>query len=155
MNICEQAEAFRLLLIMGVVSKSEIIAWADELIATRDHLPEWLLDVSLAANEDDEAIVSKLDDLPCEGNRMIAAYSAIDRFAEAFRVECMPAQTAARILERWASSAKVNQDNWSEAMMPSWIAVEIGCGHASEQDVIASVKKCLAHFAAVRRAGPL
>ena len=152
MNICEQAEAFRLLLIMGVVSKPEIIAWADDLIATRDHPPEWLLDVSLAANESDEAIESKLRDLRCDGDRILAGYSAIDRFAEGFRTGGIPAQTAARMLRHWAASAKVNQDDWSAAMMPTWIADEIDCGHASEQDVIASVDTCLAHFAAVRRA---
>jgi hypothetical protein len=153
MNICEQAEMFRLLLIMGSVRKSDVIAWADGVIATQDQLPGWLLDVSLAANEDDEAIVAKLDDLPCEGNRMVAAYSAIDHFAKAFRLEGIGAETAAEMLQRWASSAKINQDEWSAAMMPSWIASELGCGHASEEDVIASVEKCLAHFAAVRRAG--
>ena len=104
MNICEQAEAFRLLLIMGVVPKSEVIAWADALIATRDELPNWLLDVSLAANEDDEAIVSKLDDLPCDANRMLAAYSALDRFTKAFHTEGIGAQTGDWMLERWASA---------------------------------------------------
>jgi hypothetical protein len=153
MNICEQAEAFRLLLIMGVVTKSDVIAWADEVIATGDQLPDWLLDVSLAANCDDEAIVSKLDDLPCEGNRTVAAYSAIDRFAEAFGSEGIGAQTAAEMLQRWASSAKINQEDWSAAMMPYWIASEIDCGHAREVDAIAAVRQCLAHFAAVRRAG--
>ena len=153
MNICEQAEAFRLLLIMGAASKPEIIAWADDLIATHDNPPGWLCDVSLAANEDEEAIQSKLRHLPCEGNRMIAAYSAIDRFAQAFRTGGIPAQTAARMLERWAASATVNEDEWSAAMMPRLIASEIECGHASEQDVIASVDECLAHFEALRRAG--
>jgi hypothetical protein len=153
MNICEQAEAYRLLLIMGVVPKSEVIAWADDVIATHDQLPDWLLDVSLAANEDDEAIVSKLDDLRCERNRMLAAYSAIDRFAERLRTDSVCAQTAAGMLLRWASSAKINQDDWSAAMMPHWIEVEIDCGHASEEYVISSVNKCLAHFAALRQAG--
>ena len=46
MNICEQAEAFRLLLLMGVIDKSEVIAWADGIIAARDVVPGWLLDVS-------------------------------------------------------------------------------------------------------------
>ncbi len=151
MNICEQAEAFRLLLIMGVASKAEIISWADELILARDELPGWLFDLSLAANGDDEVIESKLRDLPCEANLMTAAYSAMDRFAEKYRAGGVPAQTAARMLERWASGAKVNQGEWERAMMPSWIACEIDCGHASEQDVIASVDKCLAHFAAIRR----
>jgi hypothetical protein len=149
MNICEQAEAFRLLLIMGLVSKSEVIAWADELIGTRDDLPGWLLDVSLAANEDNEVIA--LGDLPCEGDRMLAAYWAIDRFAGAFRRGGMAARTAAHMLERWASSVKVYHDDWLKAMTPSWVAVEIDCGHASEQDVIALVDECLAHFAAMRR----
>src|SRR5262245_49345206 len=116
MNMCEQAEAFRLLLIMGVASKPEIIAWADDLIAKHDNLPGWLLDVSLAANQDEDAIELKLRGLPCEGNRMIAAYSAIDRFAQVFRTGGIPTRMAAQMLGRWAASARVNQDEWSEAM---------------------------------------
>jgi hypothetical protein len=153
MNLCEQAETLRLLLIMGLVSKAEVIAWADELIATRDDLPGWLLDVSLAANEDEEGIVSKLGDLPCEGDRMMAAYSAIDRFGEALRAGGMGARTAARMLELWASSVKVYHDDWLKAMTPSWIADEVDCGYVSEQYLIRSVEECLVHFAAVRREG--
>jgi hypothetical protein len=75
---------FQLLLIMGVVSKSEIISWADDLIARQDNVPEWLLDVSLAANGDDMAVEAKLRDLACAADCMTAAYSAMDRFADAF-----------------------------------------------------------------------
>src|SRR5437667_11900379 len=85
MNICEQAEAFRLLLIMGLVSKRDVISWADDLIEAPPHVPEWVLDVSLAANDDDEGLESKLRDLPCEADCFAAAHSAIDRFADAFR----------------------------------------------------------------------
>jgi hypothetical protein len=140
-----------LLLIMGIVSKSEIISWADDLIARPDNVPEWLLDVSLAANGDDMAVEAKLRDLPYAADCTTAAYSAIDRFAEAFHSGSIPPQAAARMLERWAASVKVNQHDWSEAMEPSWIAREIEYGYTSEQDVIASVNKCLTHFASLRR----
>jgi hypothetical protein len=54
MNMCEQAETFRLLLIMRVAAKAEIISLADDLIMRDEHPSEWLLDLSLAANEQDE-----------------------------------------------------------------------------------------------------
>jgi hypothetical protein len=153
MNMCERAESFRLLLIMGVASKSEIISWADELIAREERPPEWLLDLSLAANESNDVIESKLRDLPCEGDRAVAAYAVIERFAEAFRSGDVPPQAAALMLQRWAASANVNQDDWTQAMVPIWVADEVEYGHTSEQDVVESISKCLAHFAAVRRAG--
>src|SRR5947208_3405958 len=135
MDICEQAEAFRLLLLMGVVAKSDVIEWADEVIVTRDDLPNWLLDVSLAANEDDQAVASKLDDLPCEGNRMLAAYAAIDRFAEAFSAGTIRAETATRMLAAWASSAKVSHADWQAAVLPGWVAAGLDAGHMLEEDV--------------------
>src|SRR5687767_10003565 len=125
MNTCEQAEAFRLLLIMGVASKPDIISWADALIAGEEHPPEWLLDLSLAANEGEDVIESKLRDLPCDGNRVAAAYSALERFAEVFRAGKMPPQRAALMLQRWAGSANVNQDDVTHAMTPLWLADEI------------------------------
>jgi hypothetical protein len=152
-NICEQAETFRLLLGMGLVSKSEIIAWADELIATRDNLPEWLLDVSLAANGDDDAIGSRLQDLPCEGDRMAAAHRAIERLAEAFGSGGIAGSAAARMLKRWAASAKLNQDDWTRAMRPVWVADEVEYGYATERDVVEAVTKCLDEFSAGRRRG--
>ena len=84
---------------------------------------------------------------------MVAAYSAMGRFAEAFRSGDFPPQTAARMLERWAASAKVTQEDWTAAMVPLWVADEVEYGYTSEQDVVAAVNECLAHFAAVRRAG--
>ncbi|MDQ3441600.1 MAG: hypothetical protein M3478_14755, partial [Planctomycetota bacterium] len=134
MNLCEQAETFRLLLIMGIASRSEIVAWADAVIAAQAHLPEWLLDVSLAANEDDYAMESRLRALPCDANRRMAAYSAIDRFAEEFRSGGIPPNAGARMLEKWAASAKVNQDDWTAAMIPLWVADEVEHGYTSDED---------------------
>src|SRR5262245_5976201 len=99
MNLCEQAEAFRLLLIMGIATKSEMLAWADGVIASDAAPPGWLLDVSLAANEDDHAFEARLRELPCEANRTVAAYAALDRFAEEFRSGGITPEEAARILE--------------------------------------------------------
>ena len=152
MNMCEQAEAFRLLLIMGLASKAEIISWADDWIVRDERPPEWLLDLSLAANESSDVIESKLRDLPCEGDRTVAAYSAIERFADAFRSGDVSLKTAALMLERWAASANVDQDDWTKAMLPIWVADEVEYGYTSKQDVVESISKCLAHFAAVRRA---
>ena len=58
----------------------------------------------------------------------------------------------ARKLARWAASAKVNQDDWTEAMVPTCAADEIEYGITSEQDVIAAIDRCLKHFATLRRA---
>jgi hypothetical protein len=152
-NACEQAEAFRLLLIMGVASKREIIAWADDRIERDANPPEWLLDLSLAVNRHDDMIESMLRDLPCEGDWTAAAYSAIERFAEAFRSESIPAQTAAQMLRRWAASACVNQDDRTQAMIPTWMADEVEYGYTSDQDVIEALNDSLAHFASKRGAG--
>jgi hypothetical protein len=53
--------------------------------------------------------------------------------------------TAARMLERWAASSKVNQEDWSEAMLPTWVADEIEHGNAA-RDVAEAVGRCLQHF---------
>jgi hypothetical protein len=148
MNICEQGETFRLLLLMGVVEKSEVIAWADGIIETQDGVPDWLLDVSLAANEDFGTVESKLGDLPGEWSRLAAAYGALIRFVEAFEIEGrFNARRAARMLEVWACSAELNHEDWTAAMMPSWITSEVDSRHARDIDVIESIEGCLKHFA--------
>ena len=149
MNICEQAEELRLSLIMGLVERSDVIRWADSLIAASEHVPEWVLDVSLAANQSAEMIESKLRDLPCNGNRMTSAYSAIRRFSEAFQSGRLAIARAIRMLELWAGSARVPQDGWTKAMTPTWIADDAMHGIFSSDDVIASVNECIAYFAAV------
>jgi hypothetical protein len=152
-NICEQAEAFRLLLIMGIASKAEVIAWADERILADEHPPEWLLDLSLAANATDDVFESRLRDLPCEGNRTAAAFTALDRFAEAFRAAKISPRRAALMLQWWAASANVNEEDRTQAMIPIWVADEIEYDNASEWDVVETINRSLAHFAAVRRTG--
>jgi hypothetical protein len=153
MNACEQAEAFRLMLLMGVASRGEIVAWADSRIERDESPPEWLLDLSLAANQHDDVVESKLRDLPCEGDRTAAAYSAVDRVAEAFRSGSVPPQAAARMLQRWANSARANQHDAEQAMAPSWYADEVEYGYTSEQDVIDALNTAFAHFATMRRSG--
>ena len=150
MNICEQAEAFRLLLLMGVVDKAEVVAWADGLIAARDTVPEWLLDVSLAANQDNWTMEAKLRDLRGEYNPRAAAYSAMDRFAKEFQVNgSFTSEEAAHMLAAWAGSAKVSQEDWNAAMMPSWVADEVPYGYTTDQQVVESIDDCVAHFTAV------
>src|SRR5690242_19732855 len=101
MNMCEQAKAFRLLLLMGLISKSEVIAWADSVIMGEEHPPEWLLDLSLAANDSESAIESRLREIPFEGDRLIAAYWALDRFSEVFETSRIRPVTAAWMLQAW------------------------------------------------------
>ncbi|HZZ41307.1 MAG TPA: hypothetical protein VFE58_00080 [Tepidisphaeraceae bacterium] len=149
MNICEQAEAFRLLLLMGVVDKKEIISWADSIISTQDNLPEWLLDLSVAANHDTATIEAKLRELPGEWSRISAAYAAITRFTNEFQInDKFTSPEAAHMLAVWAESAKVNQEDRAVAIMPSWIADEVPHGYAVDQDIVESIKKCITHFAA-------
>jgi hypothetical protein len=38
-------------------------------------------------------------------------------------------------------------------MVPIWVADEVEHGYTSEHDVVESINRSLAHFAAVRRAG--
>ncbi len=153
MNICEQAEAFRLLLLMEVIDKSEIIAWADGIIATQDTLPEWLLDVSLAANEDKWAIEGKLREVRGEASPVVAAYAAIERFAKEFHISGrFKPEQAAQMLVVWAGSAKVSQDDRTAAMVPSWVADAVPDGYTSHQGVVESINNCIARFAAIRAA---
>ena len=148
MNICEQAETFRLLLLMGVIDKTDVIAWADAIIAENDSVPEWLLDVSLASNQDNVAIESKLRcDASGEWNPMAAAYAALERFAKEFQtLGRFTSAEAAHMLARWAGSATLSQDDWKAAMLPSWLADEVPYGHATDQQVAESIKNCIAHF---------
>jgi hypothetical protein len=150
MNICEQAEAFRLLLLMGVIEKSDVISWADGIIAAQDAVPEWLLDISLAANQDKWTVEAKLREVRGEWNPLVAAYAAIERFAKEFQANGkFTSQEAAHMLAMWAGSAKVNQDDWATAMEPSWVADEVPYGHATDQNVVESINACIAHFAAI------
>jgi hypothetical protein len=151
MNICEQAEALRLLLLMGVIDKSEIISWADGVIDSQNAVPGWLLDVSLSANEDVSTLVMRLRDLPGEWDRMAAAYIAFDRFAREFQINGkFTSQEAAHMLESWAGCVKINPKDLTVAMMPSWLMDEIPRGHSTDQHVIESIRRCIAHFAAIR-----
>jgi hypothetical protein len=148
MNLREEAEAFRLLLLMGVVDKAELIAWADNIIAAREVVPEWLLDLSLAANENAAAIEANLRDLPGEWNPRSAAYAATDRFADEFqRKGKFTSPEAANMLTIWAASAKVDEEVRSAAMTPQWIADEIPFGNAKDQDVVGAIDECIARFA--------
>ena len=125
MNTCEQAETFRLLLAIGAAPKAEIIAWADDIIARESHPPAWLIDISLAANDDDQSLEAKLREVPCEGDRMVAAYAAVNRALGAFAAgQVSPAQ-AALMLHRWAFHARVNEDDYTQANVPLWTADEI------------------------------
>ena len=149
MNLCERAEAFRLLLLMGVIEKSEVISWADGIIASQDTLPEWLLDVSLAANQDRWELEAKLRDVSGECIPLVAAYAAIERFAMEFKANGrFTSEAAAQMLAVWAGSAKVNRDDWTAAMVPSWVAGDVPYGHATDQQVVEAVDACVAHFAA-------
>jgi hypothetical protein len=154
MNICEQAEAYRLLLLMGVVEKSEIISWADGIITTQDKAPDWLLDVSLAENEKTSVIESKLRDLPGEWSRLGAVYAALDRFAEEFQIKGrFTSREAAGMLQVWADSIKGNVKDWREAMMPGWLLDEVPYGNATDQQVVESIDACIAYFAEARKVG--
>ena len=154
MNICEQAEAYRLLLQMGMVEKSEVISWADGIIVTQDRVPDWLLDVSLAENEETSAIESRLRDLPGEWSRLGAAYAALDRFAEEFQIKGrFTSRSAADMLQVWADSIKGNEKDWREAMLPGWIADEVPFGNATDQQVVDLIDACIAYFAAARKVG--
>ena len=155
MNICEQAEAFRLLLLMGVIDKSEIIAWADRMIETQDSVPGWLLDVSLAANESVSVIETKLRELPGEWNRTTAAYAAMNRFAIEFQVhDKYTSQQAAKMLWVWAGSPKVSSEDYPAAMAPKSFADEVAYGYASDRDVVASIDACIEHFRRVQNKKP-
>jgi hypothetical protein len=150
MNICEQAEAHRLLLLMGVIVQFEVIAWADNVIATQEVVPEWLLDVSLAANQDKWVLEARLREMRGEWSPRVAAYAAIEQFGREFEANGrFTSKQAAYMLAIWAGSAKIGQDDWTTAMLPSWIADEVPYGNATDQQVIESIHDCIAHFAAV------
>ena len=54
----------------------------------------------------------------------------------------------ANMLAIWAGSAKVNPDDWTAAMLPSWVADEVPYGNTTDQQVVESVDNCIAYFAA-------
>jgi len=148
MNLQEQAEALRLLLLMGVADKAELVAWADHIITTQDGVPGWLLDLSLGANEDAAAIEAKLRDLPGECKARSAAYAAMDRFAQEFQVKGkFTSRQAANMLTIWACSAKIEEEDRLAAMMPYYIADEVPFGNATDQDVVDAIDECIARFA--------
>lgn len=135
---------------MGVIEKSDVISWADGIIAAQDTVPEWLLDISLAANQDKWTIEAKLREVRGEWNPLVAAYAAIEGFAKKFQANGrFTSQKAALMLAIWAGSAKVNQDDWTAAMVPSWVAGEVPYGHATDQNIVKSINACIARFAAI------
>jgi hypothetical protein len=143
--------AFRLLLLMGAVSVSDIVTWADGVIVAEDQPPEWLLDVSLAANDSADKVESRLRDLPCEGNKLAASYSAIEFFAQDFTSGKISALLAAHMLKVWAANARVNQDGWTGAMVPSWIADEISYGYTSVDAVVSAIHGFLEDVKTIRK----
>jgi hypothetical protein len=135
---------------MGVIDKSEVIAWADGIIATQDAVPEWLLDVSLAANQDKWALEAKLREVRGDWSPLVAAYAAIERFGKEFEANGrFTSKEAAHMLAIWAGSAKIGQDDWTTAMVPSWIADDVPYGYATDQQIVDSIRDCIAHYAAV------
>ncbi len=151
LNIREEAEVRRLLLIMGVISTSNVVEWADGLIERRDHVPGWLLDICLTADSDDASMLSKLNGLPLDVNGTLAAYAALDRFEVAFRAGHIQVIEAAAMLARWAATATLSHADQSTAAMPSSVASEIDCGLASEENVACAIEDCLAHFVGKER----
>lgn len=134
---------------MGVIDKSEVISWVDEVISHENAVPDWLLNVSLAANDDQSAIEAKLRELPGDWNRVAAAYAAMDRFAMEFQVKSnYSSQQAAQMLVIWATYANLSEKDFSMALTPTWLADELNhpYGKNSDLQVIEAINACIAYF---------
>jgi hypothetical protein len=73
----EQAEFFRLALLMGLAEVPAVIAWADALIVSSAEVPPQLIDVSLAAAGPADEVAALLGRLPGEGDPARAAHRVL------------------------------------------------------------------------------
>jgi hypothetical protein len=141
MHPAEEAEVLRLLMVMGIASKDEVIAWADRLIETTDQPPAWVINISLAANRYADVIESMLSDAAQDADRQRAAYVAMGRLAASFRAGHLTTMDATHKLRLWATRAHVNEEDAQRAMVPDYVADEVDYGYLTEADVAQAVQE--------------
>lgn len=81
--IAQEAALKRLELLLGLISKDDVIAWADEIIAGTHDPPFQLYDISLAANRRSKEVESLLRELGEGADIAEVSATAFRRFAMA------------------------------------------------------------------------
>jgi hypothetical protein len=79
--IAQEAELKRLELFVGLISKDDVIAWVDEIIAGIKNPPFQLYDISLAANRSTKDVESLLRELRESADIAEVSAAAFRRFA--------------------------------------------------------------------------
>ena len=122
---------------MGLVAARDVIDWADAMIQTEAVPPDWVFDISLAANEPKEAIIARLSDVTDRIDVVLPSQKALERFARAFDSGELAPLDAAQKLVLWASSTRLSDDGRSEAFTVKFIAEDVEDGiYGSPADVV-------------------
>jgi len=149
LNMRDQAEVLRLLLLMRLANKFQIIAWADSLIETQDQVPNWILDVSLAANRTEDEIELLLRGLPGTFQERAVALGVLEYFAYEFQDNGkFTSREAAKILQVWADNVDLKDDERFAATTPLLISDEIEDFHinATDAQVVDAINACIERF---------
>ena len=97
-DVKEQAEALRVGLLAGYVTPTEVVAWADGLIAA-DGLPEpELIEVSLGGGKPVDELARALNEIRGEVRRPLLARAILGQMAAAVRRDAATGRAAARQL---------------------------------------------------------
>lgn len=139
---------------MGLIEKADVIRWADAVIQSEASPAAWVLDVSLSANESNDAIAARLKDVVDGIDVTAPAHNALERFAQTFRSGQLAPLDAAQKLVLWANIARVPYETRAEAFEVKFIAEDVADGlYGSSDDVTAAIERFLARHETTRRAG--
>lgn len=127
--IAQTAALKRLELILGLISKENVIAWADEILTDTDDLPPQLYEISLAVNKSPKEVASLLRDLAedadlAEISAIAFRQFAIARFKELEAGSVSPDKVAAILYEvAWKTDLILPTEyaefcNWADDEFP-------------------------------------
>ena len=154
MTYREQAEELRLALAMGLIAKADVISWADAVIQSEANPPTWVFDVSLASNESEDGVASRLRDIVAGIDVTVPTQKALERFAQTFRSGKLAPLDASRKLMLWVNSAQLPYETRAEAFTVKFVAEDVADGiYGSLSDVTDAIDRFLTRHDAARRAG--
>jgi hypothetical protein len=114
MTIHEQAEYHRLLLVMGIIRREHVIAWADQLLL-QSAVPVEVIDISLAVHAKEYELDALLKKVPGEGDLALAAHAALGRLK--VLLHDLPLADAVKKIVEYGSTAKVPEEEHQAAIL--------------------------------------
>jgi hypothetical protein len=151
MTTREQAEYHRLLLAMRLISREEVIAWADDLIL-RGTVPIEVIEVSIAIHARDDELDAVLRAVRGDGDLTVAAHAALSRLKPV--LDGLPLGDAIDKVVRYGSSARIPELEQRDATIFDVLYEEMVAGYCgSEPDLRRMLRDFLDRHAAEPPAG--